>query len=129
VLAGLLAIVGLVAIWLSDCIPGFGLGSEGVADGQVRGELAEPAEREPAEPEPAEPESERKLPMKLTIDARGCLVDGGQPQDCAALCDQDELFAGLDTVKIDAKNGPHETVSQVEACLRAKQLAVSITHK
>src|SRR5690606_22397761 len=115
VVAGLLAIVALVAVWLSDCIPGFGIGS-GVKDGE--GEPAEETEpAKPAEPEPepaAEPDEqpvERKpMPMKLTVDVRGCMIDGGEPIDCKTLCDDPKRFEGIDSVIIDAKDGPYQSV-------------------
>lgn len=138
-LAGLLALVALVAVWLSDCIPGFGWGSQGAADGEAKlGDeaepAAEPAEPEP-EPEPAEPEADEAEgeppPVRLTIDARGCLIDGGEPQNCDALCEadhaRDELFGGREVVIIDAKHGSHEAVTKFRSCLEAKQLAVSVT--
>lgn len=132
-LAVLLGVVALAAIWLSDCIPGFGLGSQGTDEGQASSaEVVEPAV--PAEPEsevePVEPAAARKpMPMKLTIDARGCLVNGGEPQDCEGLCEQDELFTKVDAVTIDAKQGPHGTVVKVLDCLKTKDLAVSITRR
>ena len=47
------------------------------------------------EPELEQPSVRKPMPMKLTIDARGCLVDGGEPIDCATLCDKAELFEGI----------------------------------
>jgi hypothetical protein len=138
VLAGLLAIVAVVAAYLSDCIPGFGLGSR---SGDGEGEQAEPADAKPAEPadaKPAEDEQavepapipERKpMPLKLTIDARGCAFADGQPIDCATLCDRPELFEGADSVIIDATNGPHGVVVDVLDCLKSLDLSVSIKRK
>lgn len=150
-LAGLLAIVAVFAAWLSNCIPGFGFGSNGEGEGEgeqaAESERAKPAEAEPeTEPEPAKPgepskpdglgaaadsdTSERKpVPVKLTIDARGCIFDGGEPIDCATMCDDDKLFEGADSVIIDAKNGPHGVVMDVLDCLKARGLAVAINRK
>ncbi len=137
ILAGLLAIVALIAVWLSDCIPGFGIGS-GTKDGegeqaeQDEAEPAKPAEPEPPEPEPAKPAQpvvSKPMPMKLTIDARGCMIDGGEPIDCKTLCDDAKRFEGIDAVTIDAKNGPHGAVVDALDCLDSKDLAVAITRE
>jgi hypothetical protein len=140
-LAGLLALVGVLAVWLSDCIPGFGIGSRSDGDGEaeraVESEQAEPVEAEPEPPEPAEggqaaegqPSVRKPVPMKLTIDARGCIVEGGEPIDCAAMCDRDELFEGIDSVIIDATNGPHGVVMDVLDCLKTKKLSVALNRK
>ena len=140
-LAGLLAVVAVIAAWLSNCIPGFGIGGgdgEGEADKAAESEPAKPAEAEP-ETEPtkqgeggqaAKPEglgaAREPVPLKLTIDARGCIFGDGQPIECEAACERDELFEGIDSVIIDAKNGPHGVVVDVLDCLKAKKLKVSI---
>jgi hypothetical protein len=141
VAAGLLAIVAAVAAYLSNCIPGFGIGSSGTPGDAEQAEPAKPAEPEPepAEPKPDEAKqgetppgqlgARKPMPMKLTIDARGCSVGGDEPFDCEKLCDQTELFEGVDAVVIDAKHGPHGVVVEVLDCLKAKELAVSITRK
>jgi hypothetical protein len=140
-LTGLLAVVALVAIWLSDCIPGFGIGA-GSKDGEgEQVDSPEPAQpAEPAEPaaEPAEPsepaptlgEGERKLaPMQLTIDARGCSIAGGDPLDCASLCEDEARFADVDTVIIDAEHGPQAAVEAALECAKAKGLSVKLTRE
>lgn len=131
-LAALLAIVAAVALWLSDCIPGFGIGSgtkEGEAETSEKAEEAKPDAPVEKQPE-VEAQSVRKpMPMKLTIDARGCSVDGGEPIDCATLCEDAKRFEGVETVLIDAKNGPHGVVVEVLDCLKAKSLSVSITRE
>src|SRR5690606_3772748 len=140
VLAALLALVAAVALWLSDCIPGFGLGS-GTKEGEAgeseksekseKSEQATPAEPEPpAEDEPEQQPSVRKpMPMKLTVDARGCSVNGGDPIDCATLCDDAELFEGVGSVVIDAKRGPHGVVVEILDCLKSKNLSVAISRE
>jgi hypothetical protein len=133
-LAGLLAVVALIAAWLSDCIPGFGIGSDsgdGEAEQAEEIDPAKPAEPEPEPPEPTEPEpSVRKpMPLKLTIDARGCMLDGGDPIDCKTLCDDPKRFEGRDAVTIDAKDGPHAAVVDALDCLKTHDLAVAITRE
>lgn len=134
-LAGLLAVVGVLAAWLSNCISGFGIGSSGDAEGEaeqaVESEQATPAEPEaqPSESEQAGENVRKPMPLKLTIDARGCIFDGGQPIDCATVCEREELWEGADSVIIDAQNGPHGVVMEVLDCLKTKQLAVSIKRK
>jgi hypothetical protein len=142
-LGGLLAIIAVIAAWLSNCIPGFGIGS-GTGEGEGDDARTEPAQRaepesetekkteQPAnteQPKPEQPSVTKPMPIKLTVDPRGCSVDGDEPIDCATLCDQSELFEGRDTVIIDAKNGPHGVVVDVLDCLKSKDLAVSITRK
>ncbi|MFO7564700.1 MAG: hypothetical protein R6X02_18800 [Enhygromyxa sp.] len=137
-LAGLLAVIALIAMWLSDCIPGFGIGSgtkEG--EGEVAEDEAEPAK--PAEPEPDPPEEDevaepeptvrKPMPMKLTIDARGCMINGGEPIACDALCDDPKRFEGVDAVTVDAKDGPHQAVVDALDCLETHDLAVAITRE
>jgi hypothetical protein len=138
ILAGLLAVVAVLAAWLSNCIPGFGFGGgEGEGDAEQAGESepAKPAEREPEpasskadDAKPPEVGTTRKpVPLKLTIDARGsCTFADGQALDCATICDRDELFEGADSVIIDAKNASQSVVVDVLDCLKTKQLAVSI---
>ena len=138
-LAGLLAVVAALAVWLSNCIPGFGIGG-----GEGEGEAENAAESEPAKPAEAEPESEpskageggaapevgtarKPVPLKLTIDARdSCTFADGQALDCATICENDELFEGVDSVIIDAKNASQDVVVDVLDCLKTKKLAVSI---
>jgi hypothetical protein len=137
-LAGLLAVVAVIAAWLSNCIPGFGIGSEsgdGEAEQAQESEPARPAEPEPEpEPEPAEPsetepEVRKPMPIKLTIDARGCSIDGGESIDCKALCDDPKRFEGRDAVIIDAKDGPHAAVVDALDCLKTHDLSVSINRE
>ncbi len=127
VLAGLLAVVALVAIWLSDCIPGFGIGA-GTKEGEA--EQSEKAEKAESVETPSEQPSVRKpMPMKLTIDARGCMINGGDPIDCSTLCEDASRFEGVDSVTIDAKDGPHEPVVAALDCLKSKKLSVAITRE
>lgn len=136
-LAGLLAVIAAIAIWLSDCIPGFGIGSgvkdgDGEAEPTVDAEPAKPAEPEPpepAEPEPPEPAVRKPMPVKLTIDARGCMIDGGEPIDCATLCEDAKRFEGRDAVIIDTKDASHATATEVIDCLKTHDLSLSITRE
>ena len=131
-LTGLLAVVALVAMWLSDCIPGFGIGA-GTKEGEGEAEPTEPAK--PAEPEPtpepaATPDPVRKpMPMKLTIDARGCSIAGDDPIDCASLCEDEARFAQVDTVIVDAKDGPQAAVEAALECAKTKDLSVKLVRE
>ncbi|PRQ02839.1 hypothetical protein ENSA5_20160 [Enhygromyxa salina] len=137
VLAALLAIITLVAMWLSDCIPGFGIGSSGSADGEPEAsEKAEPAEPEPEpkpepepEPEPKPEKLEKPGPLEIVVDARGCIIGDAAPQDCAALCEQDELFEGVNEVKIDTTEGPHDKVVALLDCVKNRGLEVAVTRE
>jgi hypothetical protein len=131
VLAGLLAVIALVALWLSDCIPGFGIGA-GTKDGE--GEAAEQAPKPEVQAEAPKPVEEpaveapvrKPMPMKVTVDARGCMVNGADPVDCKSVCEQAELFDNVDSVIIDAKDGPQGLVVELLDCVKAKDLAVKI---
>jgi hypothetical protein len=125
VLAALLAVVALVAIWLSDCIPGFGTGSSGDAEGEAEQvEKAEPAQPEPekvAEPEPVpEPEPAANKTLMITIDVRGCSIDGAAPSDCASVCERAELFAGVDDAILQVEEASHGSVTAMVDCLKSK---------
>ncbi|KIG17492.1 hypothetical protein DB30_03193 [Enhygromyxa salina] len=128
VLGALLAVVTLVALWLSDCIPGFGIGSSGDAEGDAdQAEPAQPAEPEQVtppepepEPEPPAPESAANKTLKITIDVHGCSIDGAPASDCASVCERGELFEGVDDAILDVKEASHGSVIAMTDCLKSK---------
>lgn len=131
-LTGLLAVVAVVAAWLSNCIPGFGIGSSGDAEGEAENsEPAEPAVEAEAKPEPpeveVEVEAENSEPpepagktLTVTIDAHGCAVGEAAPGECAAMCEQGERFEGVDDAILDVKQASHESVVTMTDCLKSK---------
>jgi hypothetical protein len=132
VIAALLAVIVVVAVWLSNCIPGFGLGSSGRggadetdADADKAGPAKpEPAKPEPAKPEPAKPELAKPEPagktLSVTIDVAGCSVAGSEPAECSKLCERAELFAGIDDAVLDVAGASHGSVVEMLDCLKAK---------
>jgi hypothetical protein len=132
VIAVLLAVIVVVAVWLSNCIPGFGLGSSGRGDGDdtdVDAGKAGPAKPEPAKPEPAKPEPPKPEPPKpapagktlsVTIDVGGCSVAGSAPVECSKLCERSELFEGIDDAVLDVSGASHGSVVEMVECLKAK---------
>jgi hypothetical protein len=147
VLAALLAVIAVVAVWLSNCIPGFGLGSsgsgtntanEGDADkpeaAKSEADKSEPAKTEPAKPEPAKPEPVRPEParpepppvggtgntLNVKIDVAGCAVGGAAPVDCSKLCERSELFEGMDDAVLEVDGASHGSVLAMTDCLKAK---------
>jgi hypothetical protein len=119
VLAALLAIVGLVAMWLSDCIPGFGVGSD-AGDSEGEAEPAEAAEPEAAKPEQPEPEQPPAKTLEVVISVHGCSVAGGEPLECEAMCEQAELFEGIDDAVLEVDGASHGSVVAVTDCLKSK---------
>ena len=131
VLAGILAIVALVALWLSDCVPGFGGGSEGGGDDKTaKSEKAEKAEKTEAVPEvqTEAPDAVRKpMPLKVTVDGRGCSINGTAYSDCNEICEANaSLLVGADSAVIDAKDGSHEKVTAIVDCLKANNISSRI---
>lgn len=139
VLAALLAVIAVVAVWLSDCIPGFGLGSSGSGDGEktdadadkaeaAKSESAkpEPAKPEPAKPEPAKPEQQPPplgatgKTLNVKIDVAGCAVAGAEPVECSKVCERSELFEGMDDAVLDVAGASHGSVIEMTDCLKAK---------
>ena len=131
-LAGLLAVVAVIAAWLSNCIPGFGIGSSGDAEGEAEAEPAVEAEAK-EEPKPAEPEVKEDdkdddkageaagTTLTVTIDVHGCSVGGAEAFECASLCEKAELFEGVDDAILDANgDASHESVIAVTDCLKSK---------
>lgn len=136
VLAALLAVVALVAIWLSDCIAGFGIGSSGDAEGEAeQAEPAEPAQPEPEKVAPPEPEPEPEpaaaanKTLKVTIDVHGCSIDGAAPSDCASVCERAELFEGVDDAILDVKEASHGSVIAMTDCLKSKGIDKVAIHR
>jgi hypothetical protein len=144
VIAVLLAVIVVVAAWLSNCIPGFGLGSSGRGDdtdvdagkaGPAKPEPAkpeEPAKAEPPKPEPAKPEPPKPEPLgaeppkpadktlSVTIDVGGCSVAGSERVECSKLCERTELFEGIDDAVLDVAGASHGSVVEMVDCLKAK---------
>ena len=133
-LAGLLAVVAVIAAWLSNCIPGFGVGSSGDAEGEAEAEPAVEAEAK-EEPKPAEPEVKEDdkdddkageaagTTLSVTIDVHGCSVGGAEAFECASLCEKAELFEGVDDAILDANgDASHESVVAVTDCLKSKNI-------
>ncbi|PRQ09181.1 hypothetical protein [Enhygromyxa salina] len=123
VLGALLAVVALVALWLSDCIPGFGIGSSGDAEGDAeQAEPVEQAEQAPPVPEPVPPEPKQAVDktLKVTIDVHGCSIDGAPAADCASVCERGELFEGVDDAILDVKEASHGSVIAMTDCLKSK---------
>lgn len=104
--AGLLAVVAVIGAWLSNCIPGFGIGADGSAEGEAqKSEQSDtPAEPEAKQAEAAKQDEGDKQsgeedkgeaqageqpelaeapsvaaagPMMIVVDARGCTVGDG----------------------------------------------------
>ena len=128
----LLAVVAVIAAWLSNCIPGFGIGSSGDAEGEAEkaeAEKAVEAEAEPEpEPEPAKPEAKEDeqageaagKTLTVTIDVRGCALAEAEPSECASMCEREELFEGIDDAILDVKQASHESVVAMTDCLKTK---------
>ena len=127
-LLALLAVVVVLALWLSNCIPGFGFGGAGDAEGDAqRDEAAEPATPEPKpEPEPkvepppvAEPAPNKTLTVKIGL--HGCSINDEPPVECAKLCERAELFEGIDDAVLDTdSDASHASVVAMTDCLKSK---------
>ena len=138
-LAALLAVVAAVAIWLSNCIPGFGVGSSGDAEGEAeqakQAEEAEPAQPEPEPVTPPEPQPQPEAAaaanktLHVTIDVQGCSVGGAAPSDCAKICEQSELFEGVDDAILDVKEASHGSVIAMTDCLKSKGIDKVAIHR
>jgi hypothetical protein len=63
--------------------------------------------------------------IRLKVDGLGCSVEDGDRVDCSTICD-DSRFAGMTSVIIDAKDGPHGVVETVIDCLKGQGLKVSV---
>ena len=146
VLAALAALIFVVAMWLSNCIPGFGRGSSGAGEGdskaadakQAEPAKSEPTKTEPAKPEPAKPEPpkpELELPeppdpeppdpeggarLTVTIDVGGCSVPGSEPVECSKMCERVELFTNIDDAVLEVAGASHGSVVAMIDCLKSK---------
>ena len=123
VIATLLAVIVVVAVWLSNCIPGFGIGSSGRGDGDDTGKTApaktEPAKTEPAKTEPPKPEPAGKT-LNVTIGVAGCSVAGSEPVECSKICERAELFEGIDDAVLDVAEASHGSVIEMTDCLKVR---------
>ncbi|NVB38993.1 hypothetical protein G6O69_14215 [Pseudenhygromyxa sp. WMMC2535] len=152
--AGLIAVIALIAAWLSDCIPGLGSGVGEDAPGEAEAErVAAPeddaqtqddvqakddaqAEAGAAEAGAAEAgAAEQTLRAAVSVDASGsCRVAindaaPGEAVACASLCDGEDPFSGAQALTIDAKQGPHAAVVAVMDCAKASgidELAITV---
>ena len=141
VLAALLAVAVVVAVWLSNCIPGFGLGSGSSGNGEAEGDgeradaakpepepsKSEPSKPEPAKPEPPKPDKAEPPPLGSTgttltvaIGVNGCAVAGSEPIDCAKMCERTDLFTGIDDAVLEVAGASHGSVVAMLDCLKAK---------
>jgi hypothetical protein len=136
VIATLIAVIVVAALWLSNCIPGFGIGSSGGdGDDDVDAGKAGPAKPEPAKPEPAKSEPAKSEPAKseqpeppkpagktlnVTINVAGCSVAGSEPVECSKICERAELFEGIDDAVLDVADASHGSVVEMTDCLKAQ---------
>lgn len=139
VLVALLAVIAVIAVWLSNCIPGFGIGSSGGGErGNDKADAAksesdkpEPAKPEPAtpdKPEPATPEPVKPpllgagtgKTLNVKIDVLGCSIAGAEPVDCSKICERTELFEGMDDAVLEVDEASHGSVIAMTDCLKAK---------
>lgn len=137
VLAALLAVITVVAVWLSNCIPGFGIGSSGSGDDDAskgtddaaKTDKAEPAKSEADKPEADKPEPDKPEPpplgaagktLNVKIDPAGCAVGGAAPVECSKVCERTELFEGMDDAVLDVAGASHGSVIEMTDCLKAR---------
>jgi hypothetical protein len=133
VLLALLAVIVVLAIWLSNCIPGFGFGGAGEADGEASEQTAEgeaktpPSEpAKPAEPPPTPTPEPAAAPVSKTllvrIDVRGCSIADAPPSECASLCERAELFENIDDAIVQVDGASQASVVAMLDCLKSKQI-------
>ncbi|MEM7155939.1 MAG: hypothetical protein AAF799_24015 [Myxococcota bacterium] len=112
----LLGLVGLLAAYLSNCIPGFGIGGSAGTPGA---ESKTPAE--PAKPT-AEKEAKAKADQsRISIAVKGdkCVQGSGEAAACPEVCaGLDRKDAATVQVEVDASAGRHGTVEALRACLK-----------
>lgn len=136
VLAALLAVIAVIAVWFSDCVPGFGSGSSGSGEGQrtdADADKAEAAKSESDKPESDKPppQPDEPLPtdppplaagktLNVKIDVAGCAVGVAEPVDCSKVCERSELFEGMDAAVLEVAGASHGSVIQMTDCLKAK---------
>ncbi len=120
ILGFLLAVVGAVALYLSDCIPGFGLGG---GPGEGEGEKGEPTEEPAKQAKPDEQSSVETPPVpsgKIVVGVGGCALEGEQAQPCEDLCKRisEGALEGAKEITIDAKEGTQASVVTLLDCLK-----------
>ncbi|MFV8749475.1 hypothetical protein ACNOYE_02860 [Nannocystaceae bacterium ST9] len=120
-LAVLLAVVAALAIWLSDCVPGFGIGGEGEGEGAGQPASDEKPKAEPAEAEvaPASPAGEPAPTIEIGV--LGCSLADEPVQPCAELCKRIEKgeLEGRASAILKSEQGSHADVTAVIDCLKA----------
>lgn len=119
--AGLAVLVGLVAAYLSDCIPGLGAGgSLGTPSSEAPTEPVEPTPR--AEPVTAQPDAAGAATptrMSIAVLAERCRQAQAEPVPCSQVCESlDRARASSTTVEVDATRGSHGAVESLRACLK-----------
>lgn len=109
-IVGALILIALVAAYISDCLPGFGVG----------GKLGTPSSDAPPSATKAPPEGEA-AGDRITIVVQGeqCRRGQGEPQPCPQLCAAlDRTHAATVEVAVEAVEGRHGTVEELRKCLR-----------
>ncbi len=113
-LLGLVAVVALVAAYLSDCLPGLGAG----------GSLGAPQAEAPADAK-ATPPPEAKAAkagtaarLQLVVKGEQCTQGDAAPTSCPELCAALRTRDPRPTVEIDATAGMHGVVEDLRRCLK-----------
>ncbi len=115
----LLAAIGALALWLSNCVPGFGIGGaegEGDAASSSKAESSTPTKTDEAAP----PSAASSTPV-IAVGVYGCKLNDEVAQPCADLCKRAEQgeFAGVTAAKVASTQGSHADVTAVIDCLKA----------
>ena len=84
---------------------------------------AEPAQDPPEEPAKA---ARKPMPLKLSISGEGCSIMGADARECAELCEDAEVFRGVDAVIIETSDGGEAQLETVLSCLRTMQIATTV---
>lgn len=113
-IVGALILIALVAAYVSDCLPGFGVG----------GKLGTPSSDAPASATKAPAEGKgagEAAGDRITIVVQGeqCRRGQGEPQPCPELCAAlDRTHAATVEVAVEAAEGRHGIVEDLRKCLR-----------
>lgn len=116
---GVAALVGLVAAYLSDCIPGLGAGgSLGMPQADV---AAEPAKSSPSDP--SSTPAAGKARLSIEVQGERCRQGDAPPAPCPQICQdlgRDHRGRGASSVvvEVDATQGSHGAVEALRACLK-----------